>query len=109
MEKGEGEVGKAGDGGDPVLFSDKYYAVQKAKCRGLSLIKVTGQLKLQMFTERITHGYISELLGNVKSLEEGEIESLSKLLAYGGADEIRQCQLAPAVYTAGTYILTPIC
>jgi translation initiation factor 4G len=38
-----------------VLYSDEYYAVQKAKRQGLGL-KFIGELfKLQMLTERIMH------------------------------------------------------
>ncbi|KAJ3890071.1 armadillo-type protein [Lentinula edodes] len=66
--KGEEEV---------ALYSDEYYAAQKAKRQGLGLIKFIGELfKLQMLTERIMHECVKKLLGNVENPEE----SLCKLL-----------------------------
>jgi translation initiation factor 4G len=63
------------------LYSDEYYAAQKAKRQGLGLIKFIGELfKLQMLTERIMHECVRKLLGNVKNPEEEEIESLCQLL-----------------------------
>ncbi|KAJ4483157.1 hypothetical protein C8R41DRAFT_840759 [Lentinula lateritia] len=63
------------------LYSDEYYAAQKAKRQGLGLIKFIGELfKLQMLTERIMHECVKKLLGNVENPEEEEIESLCKLL-----------------------------
>jgi translation initiation factor 4G len=68
-----------------VLYSDEYYAAQKAKRQGLGLIKFIGELfKLQMLTERIMHECVKKLLGNVDNPEEEEIESLCKLLATVG-------------------------
>ncbi|KAJ7201790.1 hypothetical protein GGX14DRAFT_399740 [Mycena pura] len=44
---------------DPVLYSDEYYAAQKAKRQGLGLIKFIGGLfKLEMLTERIMHDFL---------------------------------------------------
>jgi translation initiation factor 4G len=75
--KGEEEV---------ALYSEEYYAAQKAKRQGLGLIKFIGELfKLQMLTERIMHECIKKLLGNVENPEEEEIESLCKLLSAVGA------------------------
>jgi translation initiation factor 4G len=73
--------------GDEVeLYSEEYYAAQKAKRQGLGLIKFIGELfKLQMLTERIMHECVKKLLGNVKNPEEEEIESLCKLLSTVGA------------------------
>ncbi|KIJ65955.1 hypothetical protein HYDPIDRAFT_151661 [Hydnomerulius pinastri MD-312] len=63
------------------LYSDEYYAAQKAKRQGLGLIKFIGELfKLQMLTERIMHECVKKLLGNVENPEEEEIESLCQLL-----------------------------
>ncbi|OJA08525.1 hypothetical protein AZE42_02445, partial [Rhizopogon vesiculosus] len=63
------------------LYSDEYYAAQKAKRQGLGLIKFIGELfKLQMLTERIMHKCVKKLLGNVENPEEEEIESLCQLL-----------------------------
>jgi translation initiation factor 4G len=74
------------DGEDePVLYSEEYYAAQKAKRQGLGLIKFIGELfKLQMLTERIMHECVKKLLGNVENPEEEEIESLCKLLTTVG-------------------------
>ncbi|TFK23170.1 hypothetical protein FA15DRAFT_670779 [Coprinopsis marcescibilis] len=67
------------------LYSDEYYAAQKAKRQGLGLIKFIGELfKLQMLTERIMHECVKKLLGNVENPEEEEIESLCKLLTTVG-------------------------
>ncbi|KAI0941635.1 hypothetical protein AcW1_003473 [Taiwanofungus camphoratus] len=67
------------------VFSDEYYAAQKAKRQGLGLIKFIGELfKLQMLTERIMHECVKKLLGNVENPEEEEIESLCKLLTTVG-------------------------
>ncbi|KAI0795099.1 hypothetical protein C8Q75DRAFT_748900 [Abortiporus biennis] len=71
--------------GEAALYSDEYYAAQKAKRQGLGLIKFIGELfKLQMLTERIMHECVKKLLGNVENPEEEEIESLCKLLATVG-------------------------
>ena len=65
---------------DPVLYSDEYYVIQKAKRRGLCLIRFLGELfKLQMLTERIMHECIKKLLVNVENPQEDEIQSLCKL------------------------------
>ena len=63
------------------LYSDEYYVAQKAKRRGLGLIRFIGELfKLQILTERIMHECVKKLLGNVDNPEEEEIESLYVLL-----------------------------
>lgn len=60
------------------VFSDEYYALQKAKRRGLGLVKFIGELfKLQMLTERIMHRCILKLLD--EPVEE-DIESVCQLL-----------------------------
>jgi translation initiation factor 4G len=69
------------------LYSDEYYAAQKAKRQGLGLIKFIGELfKLHMLPERIMHGCVKKLLGNVENPEEEEIESLCILLTTVGAN-----------------------
>jgi len=75
------------DGKEEVaLYSEEYYAAQKAKRQGLGLIKFIGELfKLQMLTERIMHECVKKLLGNVDNPEEEEIESLCKLLTTVGS------------------------
>ncbi|EPQ55181.1 hypothetical protein GLOTRDRAFT_61048 [Gloeophyllum trabeum ATCC 11539] len=71
--------GKEGD--EAALYSEEYYAAQKAKRQGLGLVKFIGELfKLQMLTERIMHECIKKLLSNVDNPEEEEIESLCQLL-----------------------------
>ena len=68
------------------LYSEEYYIAQKAKRRGLGLIKFIGELfKLQMLTERIMHECVKKQLGNVDNPEEEEIESLCKLLTTVGS------------------------
>ena len=77
---------KAPKDGESALYSDEYYAAQKAKRQGLGLVKFIGELfKLQMLTERIMHECVKKLLGNVENPEEEEIESLCKLLTTVGA------------------------
>ncbi|KAJ3748602.1 armadillo-type protein [Lentinula detonsa] len=67
------------------LYSEEYYAAQKAKRQGLGLIKFIGELfKLQMLKERIMHDCVKKLLGNIENPEEEEIESLCKLLTTVG-------------------------
>jgi len=85
--KAANEQRKDGEIGDEViLYSEEYYAAQKAKQQGLGLIKFIGELfKLQMLTERIMHECVKKLLGNVEDPEENEIESLCKLLTTIGA------------------------
>ncbi|KAJ7751917.1 armadillo-type protein [Mycena maculata] len=80
----EGE-GSGEAGGEIVLHSDEYYAAHKAVRQGLGLIKFIGELfKLQMLTERIMHECVKKLLVNVENREEGEIESLCKLVSTVG-------------------------
>ncbi|KAH9889411.1 armadillo-type protein [Cubamyces lactineus] len=81
---GGAKAGRDGGGG-AALYPGRYYAAQKAKRQGLSLIKFIGELfKLQMLTERIMHECVKKLLGNVENPEEEEIESLCKLLTTVG-------------------------
>ncbi|CAL1711468.1 unnamed protein product [Somion occarium] len=71
--------------GEIALYSEEYYAAQKAKRQGLGLVKFIGELfKLQMLTERIMHECIKKLLSNVDNPEEEEIESLCKLMTTVG-------------------------
>ncbi|KAF9243245.1 hypothetical protein BU15DRAFT_72432 [Melanogaster broomeanus] len=73
------KMGEKGE--ESELYSEEYYAAQKAKRQGLGLIKFIGELfKLQMLTERIMHECVKKLLGNVENPEEEEIESLCQLL-----------------------------
>ncbi|EDR09105.1 uncharacterized protein LACBIDRAFT_249451 [Laccaria bicolor S238N-H82] len=84
--KAANEQSKEGGAEEVALYSEEYYAAQKAKRQGLGLIKFIGELfKLQMLTERIMHECVKKLLGNVENPEEEEIESLCKLLTTVGA------------------------
>jgi MIF4G domain len=77
---------KEGGTKEIVLYSDEYYAAQKAKRQGLGLIKFIGELfKLQMLTERNMHECVKKLLGNVDNPEEEEIGSLCMLLTTVGS------------------------
>ncbi|KIY68098.1 ARM repeat-containing protein [Cylindrobasidium torrendii FP15055 ss-10] len=77
--------GNANGDEEIALYSDEYYVSQKAKRRGLGLVKFIGELfKLQMLTERIMHECVKRLLGNVENPEEEGIESLCKLLTTVG-------------------------
>ena len=67
------------------LLSDEYYAAQKAKRRGLGLVRFIGELyRLQMLTERIMHESIKKLLANTDTPEEEDVESLCRLLTTVG-------------------------
>ncbi|GAA6007557.1 uncharacterized protein JCM10292_003925 [Rhodotorula paludigena] len=67
------------------LLSDEYYASQKAKRRGLGLVRFIGELyRLSMLTERIMHECIKKLLANTENPEEEDIESLCRLLTTVG-------------------------
>ncbi|KAI5476427.1 translation initiation factor eIF-4F [Pseudohyphozyma bogoriensis] len=68
------------------LLSDEYYAAQKAKRRGLGLVRFIGELyRLQMLTERIMHECIKKLLSNTDNPEEEDVESLCRLLTTVGS------------------------
>ncbi|UZJ56072.1 hypothetical protein CBS101457_005392 [Exobasidium rhododendri] len=67
------------------LLSEEYYEAQKAKRRGLGLVRFIGELfKFAMLTEKIMHICIQRLLSNAQDPEEEEIESLCKLLTTVG-------------------------
>ena len=67
------------------LLSDEYYAAQKAKRRGLGLVRFIGELyRLSMLTERIMHECIKKLLANTDNPEEEDVESLCRLLTTVG-------------------------
>jgi translation initiation factor 4G len=68
-----------------MLYSDEYFAAQKAKRQRLGFIMFIGELfKLQMPTEHIMHKYLKKLLVSVDNPEEEEIELLCKLLTTVG-------------------------
>ena len=63
---------KSKEGGteEIVLYSDEYYAAQKAKRQGLGLIKfISEHFKLHMLTKCIMHECVKKLLGNVDNPE----------------------------------------
>ncbi|KAH9912523.1 armadillo-type protein [Fomitopsis serialis] len=73
------------ESGETALYSEEYYTAQKAKRRGLGLIKFVGELfKLQMLMERIMHECAKKLLGNIDNPEEEEIESVCVLFTTVG-------------------------
>ncbi|KAF9450125.1 ARM repeat-containing protein [Macrolepiota fuliginosa MF-IS2] len=82
-------VTKAATGGgdkEVMLHPEEHHTTQKAKRRGLGLVKLIGELfKLQMLTERIMHECVKKLLGDVNSPEEEEIEGLCQLLTTVGS------------------------
>jgi translation initiation factor 4G len=86
------EEGKAAEGGadaekpkEAEILSDEYYAAQKAKRRGLGLVRFIGELfKLQMLTPRIMRECITKLLANVDDPEEEDVESLCRLITTVG-------------------------
>lgn len=62
-------------------YSNEYYAAEKAKRRGLGIVKFIGELfNLSMLTERLVHECIKQLLSNTEDPEEDDIESLCRLL-----------------------------
>ena len=81
-------VGKAAQTSEAELYSEEYYAAQRAKRQGLGLIQFIGELyKVQMLTEGIIHGCIGYLLGDDDDdpePEEEEVESLCRLLTTVG-------------------------
>jgi translation initiation factor 4G len=78
LEEQQAAVAASGAAPGEIVFSDEYYALQKAKRRGLGLVKFIGELfKLQMLTERIMHRCILKLLDEPA---EEDIESVCQLL-----------------------------
>ncbi|KAI5824267.1 ARM repeat-containing protein, partial [Schizophyllum commune Tattone D] len=67
------------------LYSDEYYALQKAKRQGLGLDRFIVELyKLGMLTERIMHQCVQMLLKNVDEPREEGLENLCVLLINAG-------------------------
>lgn len=84
-EAGEAASSSKEEPKEAELLSDEYYAAQKAKRRGLGLVRFIGELyRLQMLTERIMHECIKKLLANTDSPEEEDVESLCRLLTTVG-------------------------
>jgi translation initiation factor 4G len=107
-EQSEREAKEAEERGEKVaqqkeaeLLSEEYYVAQKAKRRGLGLVRFVGELfKLSMISDRIMHSCIKTLLQNIVDPEEEEIESLCKLLSTVGKllDQSEQGQNRMSVY-----------
>lgn len=71
----------AGENSEPAVLSDEYYALQKAKRRGLGLVQLIGELfKLEMVSRNVMKQCFLKLLGNVDDTDEEDIESAIKLL-----------------------------
>jgi len=87
-------------GDESKLYSEEYYAAQKAKRQGLGLIKFMAELfKLQILTERAMHECIKKLLGNVDDPEEEDVESLCQLLrAVGRLLDVPKAHAHMAMY-----------
>jgi translation initiation factor 4G len=67
------------------VYSDEYYAAQRARRRNLGLVRFLGELfKVKMLTERIMHNCIKIQLGNIKDGREENIERVCKLLTTAG-------------------------
>lgn len=94
------EAGEEKPKEEAALMSDEYYTAQKAKRQGLGLIRLIGELfKLEMLTERIMHVCIKQLLTNVATPEEEDIESLCRLISTVG----KQLDTAKAKGTIDVY------
>lgn len=71
----------AGENSEPAVLSDEYYALQKAKRRGLGLVQLIGELfKMDMVSKNVMKQCFLKLLGNVDDTDEEDIESAIKLL-----------------------------
>ena len=76
----------SGEGAEPAVLSEEYYAAQKAKRRGLGLVQLIGELfKLDMVTKNVMKQCFLKLLGNVDETDDEDIESACKLLTTIGA------------------------
>jgi translation initiation factor 4G len=76
----------AGENSEPAVLSDEYYALQKAKRRGLGLVQLIGELfKREMVSKNVMKQCFLKLLGNVDDTDEEDIESACKLLTTIGA------------------------
>jgi len=80
-EKGE----ESSQNKEAEMMSDEYYIAQKAKRRGLGLVRFIGELyKLNMLTARIMRECVQKLLSNVTDPEEEDMEALVRLLTTVG-------------------------
>lgn len=76
----------SGEGAEPAVLSEEYYAAQKAKRRGLGLVQLIGELfKMDMVTKNVMKQCFLKLLGNVNETDDEDIESACKLLTTIGA------------------------
>lgn len=83
LAKGE-EVKEDGTTEAPMM-SEEYYALQKAKRRGLGLVQLIGELyKLDMLSKGVIRECLVRLLNNVENPDEEDLESTCKLLTTVG-------------------------
>jgi len=76
----------SGEGAEPAVLSEEYYAAQKAKRRGLGLVQLIGELfKMDMVNKNVMKQCFLKLLGNVDETDDEDIESACKLLTTIGA------------------------
>lgn len=67
------------------MMSEEYYALQKAKRRGLGLVQLIGELyKLDMLSKGVIRECLVRLLSNVENPDEEDLESTCKLLTTVG-------------------------
>ncbi|KLT45414.1 hypothetical protein CC85DRAFT_282480 [Cutaneotrichosporon oleaginosum] len=67
------------------MMSEEYYALQKAKRRGLGLVQLIGELyKLDMLSKGVIRECLIRLLSNVDNPDEEDLESTCKLLTTVG-------------------------
>ncbi|BEI85507.1 hypothetical protein CcaverHIS002_0509080 [Cutaneotrichosporon cavernicola] len=79
------EETKEDDNGEAPMMSEEYYALQKAKRRGLGLVQLIGELyKLDMLSKSVIRECLVRLLSNVENPDEEDLESTCKLLTTVG-------------------------
>ncbi|GMK55230.1 hypothetical protein CspeluHIS016_0202860 [Cutaneotrichosporon spelunceum] len=79
------EETKEDENSEAPMMSDEYYALQKAKRRGLGLVQLIGELyKLDMLSKTVIRECLVRLLSNVENPDEEDLESTCKLLTTVG-------------------------
>ncbi|KAL1736411.1 armadillo-type protein [Schizophyllum commune] len=76
-----------------VLYSDSYYAAEKMRRQGRGLTHFIGEL-FKLLTERIMHQCVRQMLGNVDSPKDDNMEGLCVLLTTVGELLHRPCARA---------------
>ncbi|KAL1710156.1 armadillo-type protein [Schizophyllum commune] len=78
-----------------VLYSDSYYAAEKMRRQGRGPTRFIGELfRLKLLTERIMHLCVRQMLGNVDSPKDDNMEGLCVLLTTVGELLDRPCARA---------------